>query len=539
MFDRINPSWLPWAAGILAFCVLYAVALLIGRLLSQRKGAASVQTDALIFIETFGSNAYEEALQRQRQAQSGADPDEGASSPKHWELVRLEIRKRTSRETGKDTDTASSPRQDSVTERKMPAEGAVGGAMEAVGVDRDRRPAPDCAANGTIGEEERRNVSQRTDKAPLVHAERSERDAIDAEGGKASAGSSGRTSSAPLLRTHRPESGAIKTACGEAIREVSGGLDNPPLAHVEPAERRAVDSTGEATTGGSGRTNTPPPIPTDCPEQGAISAGAGETTEDVSEGTDIAPFVRAAHSERGAVDATGGKATNGGFEKTSTAPLFHTDRRETDAVKTVGGEATRDVSGRTDGAPLLSHSERSGRGAVDLTGGEATTDSSERTSTAASNPADRRVQGAFDVAEGATTRDVSEGMGKAPFAPTEPSERSAIDAVEGGAERSEPPRTRVITLAHVDRPGIEDRLGVHFPMMYREMSVRVLVTRLALAGNRVPLEGSYLARFERDRELFETVAREKFNPDWPAAKITITQDDMLGASSSPTALLRA
>ena len=507
MLDRISPSWLPWAAGILVFCALYAVTLVIGRLLGRRKWAGSVQTDAVIFIETFGSNAYEEALQRQRQAQSGANIDHADRSPRHWELVRLEIRRLTSRKTGKDTDTASSTPKDSVTERKKPAEAAALKGTETAGAGRDRRPAPERAAIGKDGEGERRSVSETTGRAPLVHAERSERDAIDAEGGKASARSSGRTSSAPLLRTHRPESGAIKTAGGEAIREVSGGLDNPPLAHVEPAERRAVDSTGEATTGGSGRTNTPPPIPTDCPEQGAV-------------------------------DATGGKATNGGFEKTSTAPLFHTDRRETGAVKTVGGEATRDVSGRTDGAPLLSHSERSGRGAVDLTGGEATTDSSERTSTAASNPADRRVQGAFDVAEGATTQDVSEGMGKAPFAPTEPSERSAIDAVEGGAERSEPPRTRVIALAHVDRPGIEDRLGVHFPMMYRGMSVRVLVTRLALAGNRVPLEGSYLARFERDRELFETVAREKFNPDWPVAKITITQDDMLGASSSPTALLR-
>ena len=85
------------------------------------------------------------------------------------------------------------------------------------------------------------------------------------------------------------------------------------------------------------------------------------------------------------------------------------------------------------------------------------------------------------------------------------------------------------TLAHVERPGIEDRQGVHFAMMFGTMSVRVFVSRAAIAGDSPHFEGSYLARFETDRGIFETVAREKFDPDRPVAKITINREDILGA----------
>ena len=65
------------------------------------------------------------------------------------------------------------------------------------------------------------------------------------------------------------------------------------------------------------------------------------------------------------------------------------------------------------------------------------------------------------------------------------------------------------TLAHVERARIEDRRGVHFAMMFGNMSVRIVVTRAAIAGGRSHFEGSYLAQFETDRGIFETVAREK------------------------------
>ena len=84
-------------------------------------------------------------------------------------------------------------------------------------------------------------------------------------------------------------------------------------------------------------------------------------------------------------------------------------------------------------------------------------------------------------------------------------------------------------LVHVDRPGLEDRLGVHFAMMFGNMSVRVFVSRAAIAGGSSHFEGSCLARFETDRGLFEAVAREKFNPDRPVSKIMIAHEDILGA----------
>jgi Protein of unknown function (DUF1488) len=84
-------------------------------------------------------------------------------------------------------------------------------------------------------------------------------------------------------------------------------------------------------------------------------------------------------------------------------------------------------------------------------------------------------------------------------------------------------------LDHVDRPGYEDKQGVHFPMMHNVTSVRVLVTRKAIQGaSPSPEDGDYLARFEANRELFEIIARDKFEPDEPTAKITITPDDLLG-----------
>jgi hypothetical protein len=85
------------------------------------------------------------------------------------------------------------------------------------------------------------------------------------------------------------------------------------------------------------------------------------------------------------------------------------------------------------------------------------------------------------------------------------------------------------TLAHVNSSGHEDEQGVHFPMMNGNVSVRVLVTRAALRGEGgVPVEGVYMGRFEAARTFFEILAREKFDPDRPAAKMIITADDLLG-----------
>jgi Protein of unknown function (DUF1488) len=95
-------------------------------------------------------------------------------------------------------------------------------------------------------------------------------------------------------------------------------------------------------------------------------------------------------------------------------------------------------------------------------------------------------------------------------------------------------------LAHVDRPGLETPQGVHFPMMDGDRSVRVLVTCEAMAGkNAGPADGSYLARFVASRDLYEFVAREKFDPKRPVAKIEITYEDVLRAYQQLQALQAA
>lgn len=77
-------------------------------------------------------------------------------------------------------------------------------------------------------------------------------------------------------------------------------------------------------------------------------------------------------------------------------------------------------------------------------------------------------------------------------------------------------------------------------MMDGDRSVRVLVTREAMAGkNAGPADGSYLARFVASRDLYEFVAREKFDPKRPAAKIEITYDDVLRAYQQLQALQAA
>ncbi|HYC26032.1 MAG TPA: hypothetical protein VEC58_08340 [Roseiarcus sp.] len=95
-------------------------------------------------------------------------------------------------------------------------------------------------------------------------------------------------------------------------------------------------------------------------------------------------------------------------------------------------------------------------------------------------------------------------------------------------------------LTHVDRPGLETPQGVHFPMMDGDRSVRVLVTCEAMAGKSVgAADGSYLARFVASRDLYEFVAREKFDPKRPVAKIEITYEDVLRAYQQLQALQAA
>jgi hypothetical protein len=86
-----------------------------------------------------------------------------------------------------------------------------------------------------------------------------------------------------------------------------------------------------------------------------------------------------------------------------------------------------------------------------------------------------------------------------------------------------------LTLAHVNSSGYENEQGVHFAMMHNHTIVRILATRTAIQGSgRMPEDGSYLGRFEAAREFFESLAKEKFDPARPLAKVTITREDLLG-----------
>ena len=82
-------------------------------------------------------------------------------------------------------------------------------------------------------------------------------------------------------------------------------------------------------------------------------------------------------------------------------------------------------------------------------------------------------------------------------------------------------------LDHIALPGFEDGRGVHFPMMNGNMPVRVFVPRVALQGEGAPLaEGQYMARFKAFRDVYEAVARAKFETGQFKASMTIELADI-------------
>jgi Protein of unknown function (DUF1488) len=82
-------------------------------------------------------------------------------------------------------------------------------------------------------------------------------------------------------------------------------------------------------------------------------------------------------------------------------------------------------------------------------------------------------------------------------------------------------------LDHIALPGFEDGRGVHFPMMNGNAPVRVFVPRVALQGEGAPLaEGQYMARFKAFRDVYEAVARAKFETGNFKAPMTIELVDI-------------
>jgi hypothetical protein len=82
-------------------------------------------------------------------------------------------------------------------------------------------------------------------------------------------------------------------------------------------------------------------------------------------------------------------------------------------------------------------------------------------------------------------------------------------------------------LDHIALPGLEDGRGVHFPMMNGNAPVRVFVSRAALQGEGAPLaEGQYMARFKEFRDVYEAVARGKFESGRFKASMAIELSDI-------------
>jgi hypothetical protein len=101
------------------------------------------------------------------------------------------------------------------------------------------------------------------------------------------------------------------------------------------------------------------------------------------------------------------------------------------------------------------------------------------------------------------------------------------------------PLDQNMSLDHIALPGFEDGRGVHFPMMNGNVTVRVFVPRAALQGEGSPLaEGQYIARFKAFRDVYEAVARAKFETRKFQASMTIELADIAQYLSGRSAVTK-
>ena len=88
-------------------------------------------------------------------------------------------------------------------------------------------------------------------------------------------------------------------------------------------------------------------------------------------------------------------------------------------------------------------------------------------------------------------------------------------------------RIQRMPLEHIALPGIEDGRGVHFPMMNGNTPVRVFLPRVTLQGEGAALgEGQYMARVDAFRDVYEAVARTKFETGRFKASLTLELTDI-------------
>lgn len=84
-----------------------------------------------------------------------------------------------------------------------------------------------------------------------------------------------------------------------------------------------------------------------------------------------------------------------------------------------------------------------------------------------------------------------------------------------------------VSLDPIALPGRETKLGVHFAMMNGDSPVHILVTRAAIQGQEPPLsDGLYMARFIAFRDVYEAVAKQKFDAGVFKASMTIELGDI-------------
>jgi hypothetical protein len=105
---------------------------------------------------------------------------------------------------------------------------------------------------------------------------------------------------------------------------------------------------------------------------------------------------------------------------------------------------------------------------------------------------------------------------------------SAETSKAGERRRQSMTGQKGMILRSAHRPGLLNAQGMHFAMLHGDVTIRVLVNRVALQGGGPTLEEpALLARFETYRDGYEIVARQKFENGDFNGSMAITLDDLV------------
>jgi hypothetical protein len=108
---------------------------------------------------------------------------------------------------------------------------------------------------------------------------------------------------------------------------------------------------------------------------------------------------------------------------------------------------------------------------------------------------------------------------------------SAFCIAQQGGERFSPQSNNdkhQVSLNSINRPGFVNAHGVHFAMLHDNTSIRILITRNALQGEGSAIkEDAYLSRFNSFRDVYEIVAKQKFETENFKGSMAITLGDLM------------